>query len=374
MATSNKKFFGLDKVQEVFSVENRSYGSFSKLMFDTAKNTFEVGITKDIANNKIREIMFEVIGLPVDASNREIKKALKSTSVREAVFAVIEETIEDLLVSGWGDNPFFNQFVEMKSVADGDTNEFYTKDNVILTVSELAGNHHNLFRQRLNEGKTFSVKTSWYGVKIYAEYELFMSGRVDWANFIQKVYEAYDKKVNDMIYSALTSVGTSLPAGGQWVKTAPLSTSTKDTFDTLLEDVQTANGTEVTIMGTRSALSKLTNLDSINWLSEDMKQERHTTGRLGVYEGVTLFEIPQSFANNDTTTKLIDNTKLYIMPLADNKFIKMFNEGDTQIKEVSDGTTNADKTIEYEFQAKMGVATVINRLFGIWNITSNISA
>lgn len=165
MATANKVFFGLDNVQAVFSKEDCSYASFSKLMYDTAVEKFEGGITKEQANKKIREVMFEIIGLPQDASNREIKKALKSTAVREAVFAVIEETVEDLLVTGWGNDPFFKQFVEYKSVADGDTNEFYTKDEVILTLSELAGNHHNLIRQRLGAGKSFNVHTSWYGVR-----------------------------------------------------------------------------------------------------------------------------------------------------------------------------------------------------------------
>ncbi len=41
------------------------------------------------------------------------------------------------------------------------------------------------------------------------------------------------------------------------------------------------------------------------------------------------------------------------MPVADNKFIKIYDEGEAQVKEVSDGNTNMDKTIEYEYQQKM---------------------
>ena len=99
-----------------------------------------------------------------------------------------------------------------------------------------------------------------------------------------------------------------------------------------------------------------------------MKDERHTTGRLGIWEGIRLVEIPQSFAPNDTSKKLVDNTKLLIMPVADNKFIKIFNEGEANIKEVNDGNTNMDMTIEYEFQKKMGVATIVGKKFGMWTI------
>lgn len=37
-------------------------------------------------------------------------------------------------------------------------------------------------------------------------------------------------------------------------------------------------------------------------------------------------------------------------------------------KEVSDGNTNMDKTIEYEYQIKMGVATIIGKRFGVWTL------
>lgn len=68
-----------------------------------------------------------------------------------------------------------------------------------------------------------------------------MGGFVDWATFVNKIYEAVDKKVNSMVYAALGAAGSELPAGGQWVKTSPLSAQTKDTFIELIQDVQTAN-------------------------------------------------------------------------------------------------------------------------------------
>lgn len=99
-----------------------------------------------------------------------------------------------------------------------------------------------------------------------------------------------------------------------------------------------------------------------------MKEERNTTGRLGIWEGVRLVEIPQRFAPNDTTTKLVDPKKLLIMPTGDNKFVKLVYEGDPQIREISDGDTNMDMTMEYEYQVKMGIATVIGKKFGTWTL------
>lgn len=346
--------------REVFA--EKDYNEFSKLMFDTALGKQEV--SKEDANAKLREVFFNILGVDENCSKKELRKAIRRHRVD--VFEVIEETIESLLVSGWGNDPFFNEYVEIRSMAIGDTNEFYVPDTSVITIAELSGNHHDLFRQRLGAGSTFSVKTSWYGAKIYAEYELFMAGSIDWAGFVNKIYEAFDKKVNDMVYAAVMSAGSQVTPSAQFNKSGSLD---KATLITLVEDVQTANGVEAVIMGTKTALSKVADLTQVQWYSGNMKDERNTTGKLGIWEGIKLVEIPQSFAPNDTTTKLVANNKLLIMPAVDNKFIKIYDEGDARIKEVSDGNTNMDMTIEYEFQQKMGVATVVNRKFGTYTFT-----
>lgn len=129
--------FTNNDVREIFT-EN-DYSDFSQLMFDTAMG--EEKVSKDEANAKIRDIMFSVLGVDEKCTKRELRKAIRRHKID--IFEIIEETVENLLVSGWGENPFFNEFVEIKSMADGDTNEFYVPDEVILTVSELSGNHHD---------------------------------------------------------------------------------------------------------------------------------------------------------------------------------------------------------------------------------------
>ena len=57
------------------------------------------------------------------------------------------------------------------------------------------------------------------------------------------------------------------------------------------------------------------------------------------------------------------------MPVADNRFIKIFNEGEAYIKEISNGDTNMDMTMEYEYMLKMGIATIIGKKFGMWTIS-----
>lgn len=156
-----KIVFSNESTRKVFA--DRDIREFSQLMYETAKGVTRDGYSKEQCNDEIRKVFYDVLQVAPGCSRRELRNAIRRH--KTDVFEVIEETVENLLVSGWGENPFFNEFVEIKSMALGDTNEFYVPDESILTVAEVSGSHHDLFRQRLGEGKTFSVKTSWYGVK-----------------------------------------------------------------------------------------------------------------------------------------------------------------------------------------------------------------
>lgn len=58
------------------------------------------------------------------------------------------------------------------------------------------------------------------------------------------------------------------------------------------------------------------------------------------------------------------------MPVGDNKFIKLYNEGDSQMVDSQDPNVNRDMSIEAEYQQKLGIAAIINKKFGTWKITA----
>ena len=359
-------------VREVFENSEEKLCAFKKLMMDTANGEFEEGITPQKANEKIRSMFKKVIGVDETASKADIRRAIQDN--QKVLFRLIEDVVPNLLQTGWQENPFFNEFVEIKNIDIGDQNVFYTEDETILSVSKVSGNHWDIDRQRLGKGASFSVETSWYGIAVYSEYEKLLTGAEDFATFVNKLYEAVDKFVNESIYQAMISASAQLPGGatgsGQWVKTGDLTAATKDVFMQLIEDVQMATGMEVVIMGTKTALSKLGNIQDIDWVSDDMKVQRNTTGRIGYFEGIRLVEIKQGFRLNDTTNRLVDDKQLLIMPAGDNKFIKLVNEGNPEMRQVNDNTVNQDMTYDYRYMFKMGVAVMVNLLFGVYNIAA----
>lgn len=280
-----------------------------------------------------------------------------------------------MLTSGWTDNEFFRDYVEVKNLALGDANEFETVDETVLTVGKLSGDHWDIDRQRLGIGETFRVPTYWVGLAVYEEFERVMTGRADWSRLVNAIYDAMDKYVDEIVYSAVISAGSKvLPGSSQFYKTAALDAAAHEAFVTMIEDVQAANrGTEVVIMGTKTALSKLKNLADVDWIAKEDRTDHRNLGHVGIFEGTRVVEIPQVFAKNDTTNKLVKNALdqdvLLIMPVADNRFVKLVYEGDAMIKEVTDNTVNQDMTYEVKYLTKLGCSVMIGRYFGTWNIT-----
>ena len=325
------------------------------------------------ANEYLAKFCREELGLNEYSTNREMKRALKSQKGIE-LMQVIEEVVDYKIKTGWQENEFFNQFVESRNLADGDKNEFWVDQDVILTVARVSGDHHDLTVQRLGAGSSTSLPMSVFAVKVGAFIRDFLLGRKDWSQYTDAVAKAYLKKIQDELYTEFMAASQQIPATSQFNKTGALGAATKDIFDTLIEDVSMTNdNAPVVIMGTKTALKKLNGLveygNAVTWTADSQKESIAHTGLIGDYEGTALMEIPQRFANNDIATKLVDNGKLLIMPLVDTKPVKFVDGGETEVT-VDQIAQTMDDRQTYEVTRRMGIGTYITNYFGVWNITT----
>ena len=345
------------KVQNAFNNDANDFVAFSQLLTDTARGNHKV--SKEEANAKITEVFQNVLGITKESRPADVRRALRRNQA--VVFDIIEETVEDLLVSN---DPFMMKYVDQRNLALGDKNEFYVEDDSVLSVMKLSGNHHDIIRQRLGAGTVSSLSTYWAGLKVYAEFERVVTGAEDFATFVTKMYEAYDRYVKNAIYDAMVNYSEGAEVG-QFKKTG---TPVAADLNALCDLVSTATGYPVIIMGTRTALSKVTALQNATYISEDMKNEHYRNGVLGYWEGKELVEIPQVFEKGKVGTYKIKNDLLWIMPVADLKFIKLVNEGEVQLNSVMDKGTNMDMTYEQEMQVKLGVGILLNSAFGVYDM------
>ena len=346
-------------VQNVFNNDVNDFVAFSELLTDVARGTQKV--TKEEANKKIVDVFQNVLGLDKSSTPREVRKAIQRN--QQLVFDIIEETVQSLLVSGWGNDPFFQKYVDQRNLALGDKNEFITEDNSIMSVMRVAGNHHDIIRQRLGAGEKTSLATYWCAVKCYVEFERVVTGAEEFSKFINKMYEAYDRYVKNALYDAMVEYANKLSA--TYKQTGTL---TAEGLNELCDYIETATGYRVRLMGTRAALANVIKLQNANYISDAMKDEHYRTGTLGMWEGKELVEIPQVFEKNKVGTYKIANDIIWIMPISEEKFLKLVNEGDTQLRTIADKDTNMDYTYESEMMTKLGVGVMLNGVFGVWDI------
>ena len=318
------------------------------------------------ADDVIREYLFTEMSLNEKSSDKEIRRALSSEAGRQ-FFAIIEEIIDEIIITGWKDNEFFNDFVEVRNMSDGDTNEFWTEKDIILNVAKVAGDHHDLLIQKLGAGSTFSVPTSVYGIKVGSDIRMFLTGRFNWNEFVSAVARAFVNAVQEELYAEFMDASNKLPVPAPFTGNGTLNTTSKDAFDEIISNVETVNGTKAVILGTKTALKKLNALTKIEWIADSQKESVARTGILGDYEGTTLIEIPQRFAFNKVGEKLVDDKKLLIFPVVDYRPIKMVDYGIKEFEITQVGEYQNDLQT-FEAQRKMGISTIITRYFGVWNL------
>lgn len=303
----------------------------------------------------VRDAFFEILG-----EDKLTWKGWRRHKIE--CFEVMENVLDVNLPLAWVDSPFYKQFVETKTSADGDTNEFVVEDSSVLFTSKLAGNYWSIDRQKVQGNRSFSVQVDTIGIRVYDELERFLKGNITLAKMVENLQKAFQNEIDSRIYTSFNGIGTYLPA-----KFQETGSYDKDTMADLIQRVQVASQRNVILAGTRAALAHIVDGISANIMSEKQKEEIATTGMLLDYTGlgVHAMQIPQSFARFSYDFK-VDNNSIFVLPDGVQP-VKLFFEGDTRTKENTD-KDNDDMTIDATVMMKTGVGIICPTLVGKYTI------
>lgn len=370
--------FSTQHLSNVFSndgTENTyDYDAVRNLMFDLAngEDIFDEDgnkVSKREANDKLRKVVYAILELPEKCTKRDRKRAFKKHGAE--LFEIIEEVVDMVVETGFHDNEFFNDYVEYRNIAAGDDVEFWTDEKIVLSIARVSGAHHDFILQRPAEGQPYTIPLSRYGAAVGADIDRYLVGQEDWATLVGMIGKAFTIKIQNEIFSQMMNAYQQITPQQQFVGTGTLAANTKDAFDQIIANVQMANEAPVVIMGTKLALKKINALSDVDWRAEIQKEDVARMGRLGSYEGTTLFELPQRFELNDITRTLVRDDLLLIMPAVDNKFVKFIDQGETEIDEITqkgEEHGRIDDVMKHEVQRSFGVAVQIGRYFGAWTL------
>lgn len=144
--------FSTANLRSVFAEEGK-YDNFRAIcrklsagekIYEYDENGNERVMTKREANRAIRKVLMEVCGLNEDTVKSAKKRKRAIDAHINEIFEIIEEDIDFKVNEGFQDSEWFNEFVEMRNLALGDAEEYWTTDNVMMVVAEISGDHHDL--------------------------------------------------------------------------------------------------------------------------------------------------------------------------------------------------------------------------------------
>lgn len=334
----------------------------STLIYQNYRNDIPskfANVTASERDEAIRKEFFDVLGLTEGYSKRAFRNAWRNH--KNEVYAITEEIAIQLLNNGdLEKDSFFNNFVEVRNLALGDSIEFIVEAENEIEFAEFSGSHMNLRRQRIENYGAFVPEMREYGIKVYTYWEQVAAGRISFDVLVQKIALAMNKKLAEIAQATFADALKNLPtefkvnAGGSINEAAVLE---------MLAHVEAANGVKPKLVGTEAALRKLTGVTDIAKYSSNMKDAVNENGLLSVWNGYVLMPIKQGHKLG-TFEFTMDNEVIYAL-CGDEKPVKLILEGDVLVREVNDGLTNADMSLEQTVSFKAGCGIQYNKLFGL---------
>jgi hypothetical protein len=311
------------------------------------KNTGEFSVSS--SEETLREKLIALNG----GSTKINYKSFRRNKVE--IFEAMEEILGILITEGITNQ--FDEFVELKNLAFGDTNFFMVEDYRLFPVATVSAGNGNMRRQRMDR-EPFQVSTKWKGVKIYDELERFLAGRVDWARMINKVARSFSAQISADIYKAIQTGYNALTAPYVYSGSAD-----RVQLLELAEHIEAAVQREVTIYGTKIALQNFS--PAYVPTAGSTIEDRNTEGFFRVIDGMKFVEIKQAHVPG-TDTFAIGDKFLLVIPQGEEKIVKMVIEGEPIIDETTSRTMNSDRSVEYEYQQKYGVSVLTSGRYGAY--------
>ena len=255
------------------------------------------------------------------------------------------------------------QFAEIKSVPQGQKALFRVnglgrnRAKKFLTQVGLSG----LYETFRLDSSTFELGGKAIGGAASIDFERFLDGADNMADLMDIVTEGLTDAVFGEVQKALVAAFDVMPDTNK---------STNSTFipkEMLrIVNVVKAYGGNAVIFATPEFVGEM-GPDAIapNTYHDDDIDAIHKTGRIKIFRGTPIVEIPQSFVDENNIQTWINPQNAYILPTGKEKVVKIVFEGNTQVWDLK----NPDNSMEIHTYKKIGTAIMTYHNWGIYQNT-----
>jgi hypothetical protein len=279
---------------------------------------------------------------------------------QNTIFALIEQTIDDVLPARVLEQ--YSQFAEVKTFAQGDKPIFTQK---ITQASKrrakqfigkvgLAG----LYEVFKLDGRSYEVTTNAIGGAAQIGFEEFLDGRVNFADVLDIVMEGLDECIYIEIEKQLIGAVNNVINANKTSQTGFVETE----MDRLIAIADSYGKAAIYCTFEFAA----TMVPSEGWVSDEMRNQKWNNGYLANYKGHQVIVLPQSFEDETNTTKIIDPSYAWIIPVGADKPVKIAFEGGAIVDEYR----NYDRSQEVQVYKKVGVRAIFSNAICVYRNTS----
>jgi len=270
---------------------------------------------------------------------------------KNEIFELVEENVDEILPKRVDDA--YGGFVEYQMLDQGQKPKFKTKKGKrgLLNFITKVGLGGVIERTRLDVDY-INMTMEAYGGAVYVEFERFLDGVVDWTDLINAIIDGIMEKINLQIQTTLIASFTGLSANMKVQANAFIPTQ----MGQLITNVQ-SYGDNVVIFCTPTFAGTIE--ETPGFVSDMDRTERREFGRIGKFRGASVIVLPNAFADDTNTSKVLSDQYAIIVATNESKIVKIAFEGETIVRE----TENADMSIDFESYRKFGIAIVYSNWY-----------
>lgn len=267
--------------------------------------------------------------------------------MQETMDAVVPKEVESVIAS----------FAEVKNYAHGQKPTFKIKKGKIrarkFATRATASGVYETFRL---DTDTVDVNTFVIGDAAYIDFERFLSGDEEWADYMEALMDGMLHRIYKEIYGELMNGAALLGAMNKKETVGSFST---DDLNALLKIIK-AYGDPV-IVATSDYINDMGDAVLEGTPADADKNDIREYGRILKYKGSPVVELPVSYEDETNTTEVFGGKFAFVLPSSGYKILMVAFEGNT----IVDDWTNRDRSMEIQAYKKMGTTIVTGNNWGL---------
>ena len=296
------------------------------------------------------------------ANNFGCKNVADYMRAKPDIFELLQEMADEYLPARL--NATLGQFAEVRQVPQGNKIEIkvrkgHQRGKTFVTQVAPSG-QYEIFRLDVSQ---FTIPVKAYGSAALVEWERFLNGDESFVELMQIIAEGIEDRIYEQIQGILQAAKDAMPSANVKTQTSFVPAQ----MDALLAVVRAYGRPE--IWCSQEFAATITNQVGFSAANPNMPladlDDIRNQGYVGMYHGVRVIVLPQSFTDETNAVKIINPQYAYVIPAGEERIVKIIMEGDTQIQDFQ----NRDWSSEIQMYKKVGLAMVTNPNY--WGIYQN---